>query len=172
MKKNKEKNVNEVKVSKIDNFVDIFTKPITNEKYEGYDNATWYKRFASFFLDTTIIVPCYLLLIFLIDKFELKEVNELFIQSSFSIIFFIYILSSWIIFKGQTFGQFILKTKIVSDKNENISIIQSFARLLGYIASNIMLGIGFLTIFITKDKKCLHDMTSKAKVIDLTKNLS
>ena len=159
----------EIKVSSFTKFTKFFTKPLTENKYEDYETASWYKRFASFFLDTVVVVPIYLLFIFIIDKLEMKDLNEAFIQSSFSLFFFIYLIYFWIVFKGQTIGQFIMKTKIVSDKNEDLSIIQNLARLMGYIASNIVLGIVFLTIFITKDKKCLHDMTSKAKVVDLNK---
>jgi len=99
----------------------------------------------------------------------MKDLNEAFIQSSFSLFFFIYLIYFWIVFKGQTIGQFIMKTKIVSDKNEDCKVTGQIAACSPYIASNIVLGIGFLTIFVTKDKKCLHDMTSKAKVVDLNK---
>lgn len=162
--------ISEKKCSLIKSWVNGFTKPLSDTTYPSYESASWYKRFASFFLDTTLVVPIYLLFLYLITLLDIKnDISELFIQSTFSLIFFAYIISSWIIFKGQTFGQFVMKTRIVSDKDEDISILQAISRLLGFIASNIMVGIGFLTIFVTKDKKCLHDMTSQSRVIDLNK---
>ena len=80
---NKENKVKEeIKVSSFTKLTKIFTDPLTENKYEDYEAASWYKRFASFFLDTIVVVPIYLLFIFIIEKFEMKDLNEAFMISS------------------------------------------------------------------------------------------
>lgn len=60
-----------------------------------------------------------------------------------------------------------MKLKIVTIDDKELSVLQYFLRLIGWLASNITFGIGFLVMFFNKDLRCLHDFTSNAKVIDL-----
>lgn len=131
--------------------------------------ASPWKRFLSFSIDSFIILPIYFGLYFLINFLDLNfGINhDLILKSFYNVVFLMFLLITWISFKGQSPGQMIMKLKIVTIDDKELSVLQYFLRLIGWIASNITFGIGFLVMFFNKDLRCLHDFTSNAKVIDL-----
>lgn len=143
---------------------------IYDEKKE-YEIAHPLKRFLAFVIDSFLIVPIYLILIYILDIFSLDlNLNMLLIKNFlYNPLFLIFIFVTWIIFKGQSIGQIIMNIKIESMDKKDITFIQYFLRLIGWLASNITFGIGFLVMFFNKDRRTLHDLTSKCKVIDLKK---
>lgn len=131
--------------------------------------ASPWKRFLSFSIDSFIILPIYFGLYFLINFLDLNfGINhDLILKSFYNVVFLMFLLITWISFKGQSPGQIIMKLKIVTIDDKELTILQYFLRLIGWLASNITFGIGFLVMFFNKDLRCLHDFTSNAKVIDL-----
>lgn len=131
--------------------------------------ASPWKRFLSFSIDSFIILPIYFGLYFLINFLDLNfGINhDLILKSFYNVVFLMFLLITWISFKGQSPGQMIMKLKIVTIDDKELTILQYFLRLIGWLASNITFGIGFLVMFFNKDLRCLHDFTSNAKVIDL-----
>ena len=131
--------------------------------------ASPWKRFLSFSIDSFIILPIYFGLYFLINFLDLNfGINhDLILKSFYNVVFLMFLLITWISFKGQSPGQMIMKLKIVTIDDKELSVLQYFLRLIGWLASNMTFGIGFLVMFFNKDLRCLHDFTSNAKVIDL-----
>jgi len=72
----------------------------------------------------------------------------------------------WKKFGGTTPGKKFVHIKIVDAKTlKDIDNKQAITRSIGYIASSIILFIGFLMIAFRKDKKGLHDLLASTAVI-------
>ena len=83
------------------------------------------------------------------------------------IIFFIYVpVLESSKYQG-TLGQILMKIKIVNLQGERISFIDSFVRLIVFFIFNAVYLwiISLFTIFFTKEKKALHDMACKTRVV-------
>lgn len=130
--------------------------------------ASGLHRFASFVLDTIIALPIYVLFVMLGTS---VMQDELLVKGIYNVLFLVFLMVCWIIFKGQTPGQMIMKTKIVDFETGNdITISQTFLRMFGYLLCNFMFGLGFLVMFFRKDKRALHDLISYTAVIYVGKN--
>lgn len=66
---------------------------------------------------------------------------------------------------GQTPGKRLLKIRVVSLVHEHISLWHSIERALGYGASALELGFGFLQYFIHPNKQTVHDRIAETIVI-------
>ncbi|MGE4419077.1 MAG: RDD family protein [Sulfurimonas sp.] len=72
----------------------------------------------------------------------------------------------WKKFQGATPGKKFFHVKIVDAKTlENIDNKQAITRSLGYIASTLILLIGFLMVAFRDDKRGLHDLLAGTAVI-------
>lgn len=71
---------------------------------------------------------------------------------------------------GLTTGKRILGIRIVSLHSQRISIWQCLQRSLGYIASALVLGVGFLQVFWKPNRMTLHDKIAETIVIRTLKN--
>ena len=69
----------------------------------------------------------------------------------------VYLVGFWA-WLGQTPGKAAVGTRIVRQDGTNIGIKKAILRLLGYVASSIILGIGFLMIAFHGQKRGLHDL--------------
>jgi uncharacterized RDD family membrane protein YckC len=65
---------------------------------------------------------------------------------------------------GQTFGKMIMQIRVVTVAGDSISLGQSGLRWLGYIASTVTLGIGYLMAGLRPDKRALHDLMAGTRV--------
>ncbi len=76
-----------------------------------------------------------------------------------------YILYFWST-SGATPGKRVMSLKIVrEDGVEPMGVGKAFVRFLGYMVSGMTCYIGFIMVAFTKDKKGLHDMIAKTRVI-------
>ncbi|MGB8844244.1 MAG: RDD family protein [Terracidiphilus sp.] len=66
---------------------------------------------------------------------------------------------------GQTLGKWLLRIRVVSLMQERITFWQSAERALGYGASAIEAGFGFLQYFLYPNHRCLHDRIAETSVI-------
>jgi uncharacterized RDD family membrane protein YckC len=66
---------------------------------------------------------------------------------------------------GQTIGKRILGIKIVSVYHHRISFWHCLERSLGYIASTLEVGLGFLQVFWNPNRMALHDRIAETIVI-------
>lgn len=66
---------------------------------------------------------------------------------------------------GRTPGKWLLKIRVVSLVHERMSLWHSIERALGYGASALELGFGFLQYFIHPNKQTVHDRIAETIVI-------
>lgn len=74
------------------------------------------------------------------------------------------LLSAW---KGQTLGKMAVHIKVVGRDGSPISLGQAFVRWLGYLASALPLGIGFLMALVNDERRTLHDLLAGTVVVEL-----
>ncbi len=66
---------------------------------------------------------------------------------------------------GKTPGKWLMKIRVVSLTHEHISLWHSIERALGYGASALELGFGFVQYFIHPNKQTVHDRIAETIVI-------
>lgn len=67
---------------------------------------------------------------------------------------------------GYTIGKKIVKIKCVNFNNQKPTFIQSFVRSVFRVIGEKILYIGFLFVFFTPLKQCLHDYVAKTLVVN------
>lgn len=67
---------------------------------------------------------------------------------------------------GQTPGKWLLKIRVLSLAHQHLSLWHSIERALGYGASALELGFGFLQYFIHPNKQTVHDRIAETIVIN------
>lgn len=70
---------------------------------------------------------------------------------------------------GYTIGKRIMKIRIVATNHEHISLWHSIERSLGYYASSLEFGFGFLQYFIDYNRRTVHDRIAETIVIKVKK---
>lgn len=71
---------------------------------------------------------------------------------------------------GQTLGKWLLRIRVVSLTHERITFWESAERALGYGASTLEAGFGFLQYFLYPNHRCLHDRIAETIVVREAKN--
>ena len=66
---------------------------------------------------------------------------------------------------GRTVGKRICRIRVVSMVHDHIGLWHAFERALGYGASTLELGFGFLQYFIRPDRRTIHDRIAETIVI-------
>lgn len=141
--------------------------------YESGEPAGFWIRLAAYILDSLIlglalgvvIGPLMFLLMRGVTEPAAVMVYMTIAQLIAFVISIAYILYFWGT-KGATPGKKILHLRIVrEDGEEPLGFGTAAMRMLGYIVSGVILYIGFLMIAFTKDKKGLHDMIAKTRVV-------
>jgi uncharacterized RDD family membrane protein YckC len=66
---------------------------------------------------------------------------------------------------GYTFGKRILRIRIVSTNHKRLTLWHSIERSLGYYASSLEFGFGFLQYFIDYNRRTVHDRIAETIVI-------
>ena len=69
--------------------------------------------------------------------------------------------------KGQTPGKWFMKARIVSLSHHDVGWWQSIERALGYGASLLEGGFGFVQFFIHRNQQCVHDRIAETIVVDV-----
>ena len=72
--------------------------------------------------------------------------------------------------RGRTIGKWIVGTRVVSLTHERLSMWQAIERALGYGASFLEVGFGFLQFFINRNRQCVHDRIAETIVADVRKS--
>ena len=70
---------------------------------------------------------------------------------------------------GYTLGKRLLKIKIVSTNHKHLTLWHSIERSLGYYASSLEFGFGFLQYFIDYNRRTVHDRIAETIVIRVKK---
>jgi uncharacterized RDD family membrane protein YckC len=66
---------------------------------------------------------------------------------------------------GYTFGKRVFKIRIVSTSHKHLTLWHSIERSLGYYASSLEFGFGFLQYFIDYNRRTVHDRIAETIVI-------
>ena len=70
---------------------------------------------------------------------------------------------------GYTFGKRIFRIRIISTNHNHLTLWHSIERSLGYYASALEFGFGFLQYFIDYNRRTVHDRISETIVIKVKK---
>ena len=70
---------------------------------------------------------------------------------------------------GYTFGKRIFRIRIVSTNHKHLTLWHSIERSLGYYASSLEFGFGFLQYFIDYNRRTVHDRIAETIVINVKK---
>jgi|ERR1035437_6772919 uncharacterized RDD family membrane protein YckC len=70
---------------------------------------------------------------------------------------------------GYTFGKRIFKIRIVSTNHKHLTLWHAIERSLGYYASSLEFGFGFLQYFIDYNRRTVHDRIAETIVIKVNK---
>jgi len=150
------------------------------------------KRFAAFLVDCIVLILIYLLIIVIFSLFDMniskinaEGVFDVEIEMSntqpwaitlmkyiFGLLPVFYFALSFYFFKGQTIGKKMLRLKVVSLYHENIGLWHCIERSLGYFASALEFGFGFIQAFWNPNRMSLHDKIGETIVIQLDRKKS
>ena len=72
---------------------------------------------------------------------------------------------------GYTLGKRIFRIRIVSTNHKYLTLWHSIERSLGYYASSLEFGFGFLQYFIDYNRRTVHDRIAETIVIKVKKNV-
>jgi uncharacterized RDD family membrane protein YckC len=67
---------------------------------------------------------------------------------------------------GKTVGKWIARIRVVSLTQDRVSLWQAMERALGYGASALEGGFGFVQFFINRNRQCVHDRIAETIVVD------
>ena len=147
--------------------------------------ANFWRRFLAFIIDLIVIMALIAILINIIDflglqltKVSIKGFHEIeinavgasetgisFLKIGFASIPTIYFTLMNYFSNGKTIGKWIMRIRIVSLYHHRISFWHCVERALGYAASALEAGLGFLQIFWNSNRMCLHDRIAETIVI-------
>ncbi len=148
--------------------------------------ATIKRRFFAFFIDSIILIMMYFLIIILLHLFnfdiskinikgifdveiEMNDVHSylfIFLKFLLGILPVIYFTISFYLFKGQTIGKYFLRIKVVSLYHEHLGLWHCIERSLGYFASALEFGFGYVQAFWNPNRMTLHDKIGETIVIE------
>jgi uncharacterized RDD family membrane protein YckC len=72
---------------------------------------------------------------------------------------------------GYTIGKLIFRIRIVSTNHKHLTLWHSIERSLGYYASSLEFGFGFLQYFIDYNRRTVHDRIAETIVIKVKKSV-
>jgi uncharacterized RDD family membrane protein YckC len=149
--------------------------------------ATIRKRFAALLIDWIVLVLIYLSIILVFAAFDMNltkiNVNGIFevemevenapdylitiLKLLFGLLPVVYFTTLFYFWKGQTIGKYIFRIKVLSLKHEHIGLWHCVERSLGYFASALEFGFGFIQALWNPNRMSLHDKIGETIVIEV-----
>jgi len=151
--------------------------------------ATVKRRLLAFLIDWTALILIYFLIILVFALFgmSLTKINvvsmfevDLDIANApkalvtimkvvFGLLPVIYFTVSFYFFNGRTFGKFICRLRVISLYHNHIGLWHCIERSLGYFASGLEFGFGFIQAYWNPNRMALHDKIGETVVIKIPK---
>jgi uncharacterized RDD family membrane protein YckC len=148
--------------------------------------ATIKKRLAAFLIDWIVLIIIYFCILILFDLFNMdiskinvKGIFEVeiemdntpsylvtFMKFLFGLLPVLYFAFLFYFWKGQTIGKYILRIKVLSLYHEHIGLWHCIERSLGYFASALEFGFGFIQAFWNPNRMTLHDKIGETIVVE------
>ena len=152
-----------------------------------YILATIKKRFVAFLIDWIVLIIIYFCILILFDLFNMDiskinvhgifdveiEMNNTptyiitFLKLLFGLLPVLYFAISFYFWKGKTIGKYFLRIKVLSLYHEHLGLWHCIERSLGYFASALEFGFGYLQAFWNPNRMTLHDKIGETIVIEL-----
>jgi uncharacterized RDD family membrane protein YckC len=149
--------------------------------------ATVKKRFIAFIVDWIVLIAIYFSIIILFGLFnmniskinvhsifdveiEMKNVNALFItffKFILGLLPILYFTIAFYFFNGQTIGKYLFRIKVLSLYHEHLRLWHCIERSLGYLASALEFGFGYIQAFWNPNRMTLHDKIGETIVVNL-----
>ena len=131
-------------------------------------NINLFRRLASIFYDGVLVVAIVIITSLPFYSFNVEEsfLLKLTMQLYFYLILQYFFVWFWVN-STATLGMKSWKIKIVDINGNNISYKKAIVRFNASILSISIFGLGFLISLFRKDKKCLHDIISRTKLIKI-----
>jgi uncharacterized RDD family membrane protein YckC len=149
--------------------------------------ATIRRRFVAFFIDWIILIIIYLCIILLFSLFNMNLSNinvhgifevevEMdnapsflitFLKFFFGLLPVLYFALSFYFWKGKTIGKYFLRIKVLSLYHERLGLWHCIERSLGYFASALEFGFGYIQALWNPNRMTLHDKIGETIVIKL-----
>ena len=152
--------------------------------------ATMKRRYFAYFIDWIIISLIFVCVNTLLGLFDInisklyvrgifdvelemhnmQPIVILFVKILFGLLPTLYFTLSFYFWKGQTIGKRIVRLRVISLYHEHLGLWHCFERSLGYYASTLEGGFGFIQAFWNPNRMALHDKIGETIVIKLQKN--
>lgn len=68
---------------------------------------------------------------------------------------------------GQTPGKLLLRVRVVTKDLNELTLLRAFGRSLSYFLSSLFLGVGFMIVVVNRDKRALHDLIARTRVVKI-----
>jgi uncharacterized RDD family membrane protein YckC len=135
--------------------------------------ASFWSRAAAFVIDFMIVLAIYIPVEIVRQYLVLEYTHQPFhIATNFNFrelgdLIFLVLYSGFSVWltNGQTIGKCLLRIRVVSLKYPEITLWQALERALGYGASTLEGGFGFIQFFIHHNRQCVHDRIAETIVV-------
>ncbi|NWF87957.1 MAG: RDD family protein [Ignavibacteriaceae bacterium] len=157
---------------------------VTREhKLSGMPLASFTRRSTALLIDFLFAGLFFLFLTYIVGSIGLRSgiispnkdilLKFTFYNNWYSIIWLVVYFSLTVyLSNGLTLGKWICRIRIVSLTHTHISFWHSIERALGYGASALEAGFGFLQYFLRKDRRTVHDRIAETIVISMSTKIS
>ena len=152
------------------------------EALAGAPLATFRQRFFAFACDSFLVAVTYIPATMLLEWFireRLHVQDELYRSALVRVQFDMHLTlevawTLWLVLyfglfvwktNGHTPGKRLLRIRVLSLTHQRISLWQSIERALGYGASTLEAGFGFLQYFLYPNHRCVHDRIAETIVV-------
>ena len=141
---------------------------------EGRPLASFWSRFIAYLIDFLIISVIYAPIEGFVKYFWQKYKGlpiEIHVHVDYhnpgaliAIVIYFALAVYWT--NGKTIGKWLTKIRVVSLVHERITLWQAVERALGYGASALEFGFGFLQVFFHHNRCCVHDRIAETIVVN------
>ena len=171
------------------------SKILHSNHLEGLELAGFTRRFFALFIDLFILITILFVIGIILDYFKLinfgltigmssdntskilPEINngmhvnvpeylKILIKLLIPVLYFGVVTCCT---NGYTLGKYIIKIRIVSTNHKHLTLWHSIERSIGYYASCLEFGFGFLQYFIDYNRRTVHDRIAETIVIKVKK---